>query len=65
MESKRTNRVWVISLFVAGIMTMILAGSHFAGMRLPDMALRIIGMLDLIAIFTLSFFTAQKFIKRD
>ena len=65
MESKRINRVWAISLFVAGIATMILAGSNFAAVRLPDAVLRIIGVLDLTALFTLSFFTAKRIIKRD
>lgn len=65
MELKRTDRVWAISLFVAGIATVILAGSHFAGVRLPDMVVRIIGVLDLIAIFALSFLTVRKLIKRD
>ena len=65
MKSKRTSRVWAISLFVAGIATMISAGSNLAGVRLPDIVLRVTGVLDLFALFTLSFFTAQKFIKRD
>lgn len=65
MDVKRTDRVWAISLFVAVIATMILAGSHFVGVRLADMAVRIIGVLDLIAIFTLSFLTAKKLIKKD
>lgn len=65
MNVKRTDRVWAISLFVAVIASMILAGSHFAGVRLPDIAVRSIGVLDLIAIFTLSFLTAKKWIKKD
>lgn len=65
MEVKRTDRVWALSLFVAVIATMILAGSHFVGVRLPDMVVRIIGVFDLIALFTLSFLTAKKLIKKD
>lgn len=65
MELKRIDRVWAISLFVAAIATMILAGSHFVGVRLPDMVVRIIGVLDLTALFTLSFLTAKKLIKKD
>lgn len=65
MEVKRIDRVWALSLFVAVIATMILAGSHFVGVRLPDMVVRIIGVLDLIALFTLSFLTAKKWIKKD
>ena len=60
MELKRIDRVWAISLFVAGIATMILIGSNIVGVRLPDLAVRIIGVLDLIAIFTLSFSTVKK-----
>ena len=59
MEVKRTDRVWVLSLFVAVIATMILAGSHFVEVRLPDIVIRIIGVLDLIALFTLSFLTVK------
>ena len=65
VKSKKINRVWAISLFVAGITTMILVGSNFAGVKLPDIVLRITGVLDLFALFTLSFFTAKIFIKRD
>ncbi len=65
MEVKRTDRVWALSLFMAVIATMILAGSHFVGVRLPDMVVRIMGVLDLIALFTLSFLTAKKLIKKD
>ncbi|MDE5894196.1 MAG: hypothetical protein K2H45_14865 [Acetatifactor sp.] len=65
MELKRTDRVWAISLFVAGTATMILVGSNLAGVRLPDIVVRIIGVLDLIALFTLSFLTAKKLIKRN
>lgn len=65
MDVKRTDRVWAISLFVAVIASMILAGSHFVGVRLSDMVVRIIGVLDLIALFTLSFLTAKKWIKKD
>ena len=65
MKLKRTDRVWAISLFVAGIATMILVGSNLTGVRLPDMVVRIIGVLDLTALFTLTFLTAKKLIKRD
>lgn len=65
MELKRTDRVLVISLFVAGIAAMILVGANIVGVRLSDMVVRIIGVLDLTALFTLTFLTAKKLIKRD
>ncbi len=52
-------------MLVVGIATVILAGSNLAGVRLPDIVLRIIGILDLIALFILAFSTAKKMIKRD
>ena len=64
-KMKLNRREWAISLFVAGIATMILVGSNLAGVRLPDMVVRIIGVLDLIALFTLTFLTAKILIKRD
>ncbi len=65
MELKRTDRMWGISVFVAGIATMILVGSNLVGVRLPDMVVRITGVLDSIALFALAFLSAKKLIKRD
>lgn len=65
MESKRTNRMWAISLLVVVIASVILVGSNLVEVKLPDIVLRILGILDLIALFTLSFFTAKKMSRRD
>lgn len=65
MESKRTDRVWAMSLIAVGIATVILAGAGLFGARLPDIVVRSIGMLDLAVLFTLAFSTAKKIIKRN
>ena len=64
MESKRTDRVWAISLIVVGIATVILVGAGFFELRLPDIVGRGIGWLDLAALFTLALSIAKKIIKR-
>lgn len=65
MESKRIDRVWAISLTVVGISTVILVGAGLFGLRLPDIVVRGIGLLDLAALFALAFSTAKKIIKRN
>ena len=65
MDSKRINRVWAVSLFVVGFATMILAGSNLVAVRLPDIVIRALGILDLIALFLLTFSTTKKQVKRD
>lgn len=65
MESKRTDRVWAISLIVVGIATVILVGAGLFELRLPDIVVRGIGLLDLAALFTLAFSIAKKIIKRN
>lgn len=65
MKSKKTNRIWTISLILVGIATILLAGSKVMGMKLPDIMVRGIGVLDLIALVVLIFLTAGKMVKRD
>lgn len=58
---KNTNDlIWGISLFVIGIATLILTGSNIIGIALPDAAVRIIGIIDLIALPFLVFATVKK-----
>ena len=57
---KRNNLLWSLSLLVIGIATVILAGSNIIGIELPDIAVRIIGVIDLIAIPVLAYTTVKK-----
>jgi len=61
MDSKKVNVMWSISLLVIGIATFILAGANVIGMELPDIVVRILGMMDLIALPVLGFSTVKKF----
>ena len=61
---KKNDLMWSFSLMIIGIATIILAGSNIIGMELPDAAVRIIGIVDLIALPVLSYSTVKK-IKKD
>lgn len=51
-------------IIVALAATVILAGSKIIGIELPDIAVRIIGILDLIALPVLAYTTVKK-LKKD
>lgn len=61
---KTNNLVWSISLIVIGIATLILAGASIVGIDLPDVAVRILGIADLVALPILAYSTIRK-IKKD
>ena len=55
--------IWGCSLFVIGIVTLILAGSGMIGIDLPDAAVRILGVIDLAAIPFLAYSSVKQFRK--
>ena len=61
---KKNDLIWSISLMTIGIATFILAGSNVIGVELPDVVVRILGILDLIALPFLAYTTVKKF-KKD
>ena len=61
---KKNDLLWSLSLMVIGILTFILAGSNIVGIELPDVAVRVLGIIDLIAIPILAFSTMKK-LKKD
>ena len=61
---KKNDLVWSISLMLIGIATFILAGANVVGIELPDVAVRILGIVDLIALPFLVYSTVKK-VKKD
>lgn len=57
---KKNDLLWSLSLFVIGIATIVLAGSNLIGINLPSIAVRILGIIDLIALPVLAFSTVKK-----
>lgn len=50
MDKKNTTLLWSISLLIISIVTLIWAGSNIIGIELPDIMIRILGVLDIISI---------------
>ena len=64
MNSKKINAMWSISLLLISIATIILAGANIMGFELPDILVRVLGVIDLIALPLLVFSTIKKTSKR-
>ena len=60
MDHKLNDRIWAISLMVIGAATIVLAGTAAVGLTLPDAAVRILGVLELLALPTLVVTTVRK-----
>ena len=61
---KRNDLLWSISLLVIGLATIILTGLNIIGINVPDIVVRIIGVIDLLALPVLAYTTVKKF-KKD
>lgn len=61
---KKNDLVWSISLLVVGLASLILAGTNIVGIELPDVAVRMLGVVDLIALPFLAYSTVKK-VKKD
>ncbi len=60
LMKNKIDLIWVISLIVIGISAILLAGSNIIGLTLPDIAIRMIGVLDIIALPVLIVATVKK-----
>lgn len=57
---KKNDLIWGFSLIIIGAATIILAGSNVIGLKLPDIAVRIIGIVDLVALPVLAYTSVRK-----
>lgn len=57
---KKNDLIWGFSLIIIGAATIILAGSNVIGLKLPDIAVRIIGIVDLVALPVLAYTSVKK-----
>ena len=60
VSSKNINLFWAISLMAIGIATFIIAVTNIIGVQLPDIVIRILGIIELIALPVLVFTTIKK-----
>ncbi len=57
---KKNDLMWSFSLLIIGVATVILVGSNIIGIELPDVATRIIGIMDLVALPMLAYSTVKR-----
>ena len=57
----KNDLIWCFSLMIISVATIILAGSNIMGLKLPYIAVRIIGIADLIALPVLVCTSVKKF----
>lgn len=57
---KTTNLLWSFSLIVIGICTLILAGANLLQIDLPDLMIRLVGLIELAALPVLGYTTVKK-----
>lgn len=60
MMDKKNTRLWSLSLFIISIVTVIGAICKIAGIGLPDVAVRIMGVIDICAIPVLVYTSIKK-----
>ena len=64
MKKSKLLIVWSISLMVIAGLTLVTSITNIIGISLSDTAVRIIGILDLIALPVLAFTTVRIFIEK-
>lgn len=57
---KNNNLFWGLSLTVICICSFIWVGARFFGMKLPDVWIRVIGILDLVCVAVLAYTSVKK-----
>lgn len=60
MNSKSIRTMWSFSLLTIAVASVILAGSRIIGADLPDLVVRLLGIINLIALPVLIYSSIQK-----
>lgn len=60
MDLKKINIIWSICLIVIGLISIISVGANIAAIKLPDVVVRVLGVIDLLLLPVLIFTTVKK-----
>ena len=61
LSKKTVERLWAASLIVIGVIMLILFAASVLGLELPLLMVRILGVVDILAIPVLAWTTCRKF----
>lgn len=62
---KTTELLWACSLICIGICTIILAGANILSLALPELLIRLLGVIDLAALPVLAYTTVKKWMNKQ
>lgn len=65
MSAKNNNRLWAVSMIAIGVATLLLLGMRLAAGSVPDLALRLLGVIELLALPVLAFTTVRKLTRKN
>ena len=58
------DKLWALTLMIIAVCTLILAGSNLAGIQLPDVETRTLGIAGIICLPVLVYATVKKTAKK-
>lgn len=61
MKAKKMTIIWAVSLLIIGITALYAAVAHIAGIDLPDILVRVSGIVILIALPVFAFVSVKRF----
>ena len=64
-REKKITFLWSFSLMLIGIITVVWAGSNIIGISLPDIIVRIFGIIDMIALPVLVYSSIKKINRKE
>lgn len=65
MKEKLLTAVWSASLFLISASTMVTAGANILNIALPDLAIRLLGVVQLLSTVSLVYSTVKKFVGKQ
>ena len=60
---EKIDLIWCISLLIISVVTLTISISNIVGAELPDAVVRILGIVDILALPVLAFTSIKKFKK--
>lgn len=61
MRKSKILRVWGFSLMVISVITLVIAVTRILDISMPDTLIRVLGMIELIALPVFAFTTVKRF----
>lgn len=61
MKGKKMTIVWTLSLLIVSVTSLFVAGANAAWIDLTDILVRVLGIVDLLALSVFAFISVKRF----